>query len=98
MEKYLITEEEVTELKNLLNSHKTIKVKVKLRKLKPYEDKLRNELEKYLRNKGRTSILEADIREILYKTKSKEVKMEETETEEVEKPEETTEEKPEIKE
>lgn len=76
-----ITDEQIQEIKNLLNLHSTIKAKKILDELE--EDPLRGELNNFLRNKGRSTILKSEIYSILDNTKGGN-KMEDTQEEEKE--------------
>jgi len=67
MQKYLITEEEIKEILEFLNQHKTLEVKRFFKELKTYENPTIKDLKNLLRNKGRSSILEGDIKEIINK-------------------------------
>lgn len=79
-----ITEEQIIEIKNLINTHNSIKVKKLLEKLEEAKDILRDKLRSYLMNQGKSSITKADIWQLLDDTKINEggIKMEEKQTEE----------------
>lgn len=65
MKKYLITEEDKGELIDFLkthNSHKAIKI---LNELEEYNNPLKEKLRKFLRNKGRSTILHSEINGLL---------------------------------
>ena len=83
-----ITEEQILEIKNLINTHNSIKVKMLLDKLEEAEpeDILRNELRSYLMNQGKSDISKKDIWQLLDDTKLKsggnKMEEEQTQTEE----------------
>lgn len=64
-----ITKEQIREIKNLMDTHNTIKAKIILDKLEPFEDILRGKLRRYLMNQGRSDIFAKDIWKILDETK-----------------------------
>jgi len=67
MQKYLITEEEVKEILEFLNQRKTLEIKKFFKELNLYENQAIKDLKYLLRNKGKSSILESDIKEIIDK-------------------------------
>jgi hypothetical protein len=70
MQEYLIKEEQIKNILEFLTQHKTFLIRKLLRELKPYENPAIEELKRLLRNKGKSSILESDIQEIIEKYKN----------------------------
>ncbi len=85
-----ITDEQIEAIKDFIKNRNTLQVRKVLNELEEPKDILRDELNNFLRNKGRSTIFKSEIYSILDNTKRRE-KMEETQTEE--KQEETEEEK-----
>lgn len=68
---YIITDLEIKEIKELINSHNIIKIKTILNNLKPFEDNLRKELEKEIRNLGKSNMISVDrLKQILKETEN----------------------------
>lgn len=65
MQEYLIKEDDIKEILELLNQHKNLDVRKFFKELKPYENPLIEELRRFLMNKGRSSILVSEIQEII---------------------------------
>lgn len=85
--KFIITKEQVDGVWDLLSQHKTIQARGILNNLEKYkEDTLRNELRRFIQNKGKSDILKSELWDLLDKTKIKlkEDKMAEDETQEEE--------------
>ncbi len=78
---YTLSKEQVNTIKKLLNERKSFQIKTILKDLEVYQNPIINKLERFLRNKGKSTILHSEIREII-----REVKMEE-ENQEMEKEE-----------
>jgi len=71
MMEYIITDLEIKEIKELINSHNIIKIKTILNNLKPFEDNLRKELEKEIRNLGKSNMISVDrLKQILKETEN----------------------------
>ncbi len=67
-----ITEEQIIEIINLLNQRKNIQVKKILNELEEFtEDNLREELRKFLMNKGKSTIFTSELWNLLDETKDK---------------------------
>ena len=68
---YIITDLEIKEIKDLISTHNTIKARTILNNLKPFENNLRRELEKEIRNQGKTNVIYIDrLRQILKETEN----------------------------
>ena len=67
MAEYLIKEDEIKEILKLINEHKSLQIKKFFKKLKPYENPMIDELRRFLMNKGRSTILNSEIQEIIDK-------------------------------
>ena len=65
MQEYLIKEEDIKDILELLSQHKNLDVRKFFKELKPYENPLIEELRRFLMNKGRSTILNSEIQEIL---------------------------------
>lgn len=78
MKAYLLTEEKLAEIRSLLQNHQVRIAKIELGKLEEFqEDKLREELRRYLMNQGKSDISKKEIWGILDKTKLNLTKKEE---------------------
>ncbi len=77
-----ITDEQIGAIKDFLKNRNTLQIRKILNELEEPKDELRYKLNKFLRERGRSTILESDINQILDDTKLNEGgKMEETEEE-----------------
>lgn len=65
MQEYLINEDNIKDILDFLNQHKTIEIRKFFKELKPYENPLVEELRRFLMNKGRSTILVSEIQEII---------------------------------
>lgn len=65
MQEYLINEDDVKDILEFLNNHKTLDIKKFFKELKPYENPLVEQLRRFLINKGKSSILHKEIQEII---------------------------------
>lgn len=65
MQEYLIKEEDIKDILESLSQHKNLEVRKFFKELKPYENPLIEELRRFLMNKGRSSILNSEIQEII---------------------------------
>jgi len=70
--KYIITDEQIEKIKNLINQRNLIKARTILDDLEIYKNPLKEELRKFLMNKGKSTILKSEIYEILDKYKENE--------------------------
>lgn len=86
MENFIITKQQIEDIWNLLQERRLSKVKEILNNLKGYEeDTLRDELTRFIREKGKSTVLKSELLSLLKDTK---LNLEDKMTEETEETEE----------
>lgn len=65
MQEYLINEDNIKDILEFLNQHKNLEVRKFFKELKPYENPLIEELRRFIMNKGKSTISQKEIWDII---------------------------------